>query len=284
MASDPAFYKAFDEIGVSCVQHAGPNWNGEWRERIRKTPRPLPDDRGMMRQFAVAIAYSQGARSSSVRHLIREPVFAEAFIGFDPGRLARRSPEVILRRYWNRLGYIRFKGKVTRIVGCAKVLNRISRDHGSFASFLRSFRIPRRLRAPDDIERYWERFDLLQVDLREREMPFFRSTTSLLQLLLDLDYDSVKPDLIVMRLARRIGMVERELGEKHIRNVARRVQEFAVARGIRAQAVDLQMLAFGGQTGSRELLRTRFCPASDPCSHPECPVGAIGLCKAAHST
>ena len=34
-------------------------------------------------------------------------------------------------------------------------------------------------------------------------MPFFRSTTSLLQLLLDLDYDSIKPDLIVIVSSRQ---------------------------------------------------------------------------------
>lgn len=114
-------------------------------------------------------------------------------------------------------------------------------------------------------------------------MPFFRSTTSLLQLLLDLDYDSVKPDLIVMRLARRIGMTDRELGDRHLRKVAREVQLYAVNRGVRAQAVDLEMLAFGGQTGSRTLLNKRFCPPSDPCRNHTCALGRKGLCKASQS-
>lgn len=236
-----------------------------------------------MRRFVVAIAYSQGARSSIVRDLVEQPFFREAFADFDPVRLSRKQPKAILRRYWDRLGHIRFKGKIGRIVECAKVLNRVSREFGSFAAYLSSFRIPRRLRAQEDIDQFWERFDLLRRDLADRKMPFFRSTTSLLQLLLDLDYDSVKPDLIVMRLARRIGMVEREVGDKHLRAAARKTQEYAVSRGIRAQAVDLQMLAYGGQTGARQLLKTRFCPASDPCTNRECVVGRNGLCNAVAS-
>ena len=276
-------WEALDLIGESCSSHAGPDWHIEWRQRSRKSPLPLPDDQGMLWHFAVAIAFSQGARSSSVRYLVREPVFAEAFSDFEPGRLARKNPEVILRRYWFRLGHMRYKTKVRSIVGCAKVLNKISKEFGSFALYLKSFRVPRRLRSARDLERFWEHFDHLLADLREREMPFFRSTTSLLQLLLDLDYDSVKPDLIVMRLARRIGMVERETGDKHLRLVARKVQQYALTRDVRAQAVDLQLLAFGGQTGSRELLNTRFCPASDPCSNSNCAVGKKKLCNAVHS-
>ena len=75
-------------------------------------------------------------------------------------------------------------------------------------------------------------------------------------------------------------MVEKETGDRQLRLVARGIQEYAVAREIRAQAVDLQLLAFGGQTGSRELLTQRFCPASDPCENRDCVIGRKGLCKA----
>ncbi|MEZ5325789.1 MAG: DNA-3-methyladenine glycosylase I [Verrucomicrobiales bacterium] len=273
-------YQALDLIGTACTQCGGKEWQAEWRSRTRMKPQPLPGDQDMMRHFAVAIAFSQGARSSVVRHLVREAVFAEAFADFEPARLARKQPEVILRRYWDRLGHMRFRGKIERIVECAKVLLGVQHEFGSFGAYLKSFRIPRRLCTTEDIDSFWERFDRLRADLRLRKMPFFQSTTSLLQLLLDLDYDSVKPDLIVMRLARRIGMVDRELGERQIRKAARSIQEYAVAQGIRAQAVDIQILAFGGQTGARELLTRRFCPASDPCHHNDCPVGNNGLCKA----
>ncbi|HIG29794.1 MAG TPA: hypothetical protein EYQ50_19145 [Verrucomicrobiales bacterium] len=280
MRRDPPFYSALDLIADCCSQSAGPDWKTEWRHRNRKTPQQLPSDRNMMRHFAVAIAYSQGARSSIVRQLVRDPVFEKAFVGFYPRLLARKNPNVILTNYWAVLSHIRFRSKVIQIVKCAKVLIEISHEFDGFSSYLKSFRIPRRLRLRKDIDIFWERFDHLQKDLHEREMPFFRSTTSLLQLLLDLDFDSVKPDLIVMRLARRIGIIECETGETQLRMAVRKIQEFSVLRKIRAPVIDLQILAFGGQTGSRELLENRFCPSSDPCINTDCPVGNSNFCKA----
>jgi len=274
---------ALDLVAEACAASGTPEWKQEWRDRTRKSPRRLPDDLALMRRMAVAIAYSQGSRSSVIRDLVREPVFAEAFAQFDPGRLARKKPATIRRLHWHELSSLRFRSKIDRIVACASVLNGISREFGSFADYLLSFEIPRRLRTPSEVDQFWSAFDRLRADLRGREMPFFRSTTSLLQLLLDLDYDSVKPDLIVMRLARRIGMTDRELGEKHLRAVAREVQDYAIRRGVRAQAVDLEMLALGGQTGARLLLSERFCPPSDPCRHTSCSLGRKGLCKASQS-
>ena len=77
-------------------------------------------------------------------------------------------------------------------------------------------------------------------------MPFFRHTTSLLQLLLDLDHDAIKPDLIVMRLCRRLGIASKEVGDKHFRHAVRFLQEYTVQRKISARALDWALLAFGG--------------------------------------
>ena len=233
-----------------------------------------------MRRLCVAIAYSQGARSSMISGLIETPAFKEAFAGFDPAALARRDPARILATYWTRLGHFRFRGKIPRIVQCARVLNGIIRDYGSFAAYLEGFQIPHRIRNATHLDQFWQCFNALQSDLRRREMPFFRSTTSLLQLLLDLDYDSVKPDLIVMRLARRIGIVDRETGERAFRQCVRFLHEYSISKSCRAAELDLALLAFGGQTGAGQLLTQRFCPASDPCHHATCVVGANHLCNA----
>ena len=233
-----------------------------------------------MRRICVAIAYSQGSRSSLIGELIETPVFKEAFAGFDLAALARRDPERILATYWTRLGHFRFRSKIPRIVQCARVLNSIIRDHGSFAAYLEGFQIPRRIRIGQHLDQFWRQFDVLQRDLRRREMPFFRSTTSLLQLLLDLDYDSVKPDLIVMRLARRIGIVDRETGERAFRQCVRFLQEYSITNSCRAAELDLALLAFGGQSGAVQLLTQKFCPPTDPCHHATCVVGANHLCAA----
>ena len=72
--SEPVFYSALDQLGEACELSAGPDWSDELKNRSRKTPRRLPDDEGMMRHFAVAIAYSQGVRSSEIRKLVKERV------------------------------------------------------------------------------------------------------------------------------------------------------------------------------------------------------------------
>ena len=273
-------WRALDEIRPICEQVGTEQWRTELAPRLKSNSRRLPDDRGMMRIFAVAIAYSQNAQSKQVSVLIETDEFCQAFADFDPAKLAREKSSVILGRHWASLSSMRFRGKVERIVQCAQVLCGIQKKFGSFTLYLRSFKIPQRLLSGDDFDAFWERFDLLRADLWQREMPFFRSTTSLLQLLLDLDFDSVKPDLIVMRLARRIGLVEREKGEPHFRAATKGIQRYAIERGLRACSLDLVMLAFGGQTGMRDLLSQRFCPAVDPCRNAECSVGRKRLCSA----
>lgn len=272
--------KALALIRQECAAHATPVWESEVALRRARKPVPIPGDREIMRRICVAIAYSQGARSAQIEKLITTPVFKEAFAGFDPSALARRDPSRILDRYWSRLGHLRFKGKVHRIVQCAQALNGIAHDHGSFASYLESFQIPRRIRSEADLDQFWNKFDELRSDLHRRQMPFFRSTTSLLQLLLDLDFDSVKPDLIVMRLARRVGIVDRETGDRALRQCVRSLQAYSFAHSCRAAELDLALLAFGGQTGAGRLLSQRFCPPSDPCDHRACSLGRNWLCMA----
>jgi len=267
-------------IQKHCNDSATPGWHDEIARRSRRRCQPLPDDCEIMRRICVAIAYSQGSRSSLIGELVETPLFVEAFAGFDHAVLALRDPDIILARYWRRIGHFRFRSKIPRIIQCARALNGIIRDCGSFSDYLEGFEIPRRIRNARHLEQFWQRFNALQSDLQRREMPFFRSTTSLLQLLLDLDYDAVKPDLIIMRLARRIGVVDRETGERAFRQCVRFLQEYSITNHRRAAELDLAMLAFGGQSGARQLLTQKFCPASGPCHHAACLVGANRLCSA----
>ena len=272
--------RALGLIRNRCESAAAPAWAQSVAERRSHTPAKLPSDRELMRRICIAIAYSQGARSAQIEPLIATAVFKHAFAGFDPNLLARREPRLILKQYWPQLGHFRFKGKIRCIVQCAHVLNGIVRDCASFAAYLKSFQIPRRIRSAADLDRFWQRFDELQRDLKRRRMPFFSRTTSLLQLLLDLDYDSVKPDLIVMRLARRIGIVEREAGDPAFRQCVRFLQAYSIGKSCRASELDLALLAFGGQTGAGQLLTQKFCPPSDPCRNTSCPLWQNRLCTA----
>jgi 3-methyladenine DNA glycosylase Tag len=278
MAPNEKKWVTLDTLLMLCDRHGTRRWTKETFRRARP-PNRLLSDIEMMKIIATAIAYSQGARSQQVFDLIQSGVFGSAFAGFDAARLSRLDPEVIIQRHWRDLGCVRFKGKVRRIVECAQTLKKIAADFGSFARYLASFDIPRSIRTKVDVELFWKNFDSLRHDLYERKMPFFSSTTSLLQLLLDLGYDPVKPDLIVMRFARRIGLVEKETGDANLRSVVRQTQAYALDRGLRTSVVDLAILAFGGQTGARGLLRQRFCPPSDPCRHQSCDLGQKSVCN-----
>ncbi len=162
---------------------------------------------------------------------------------------------------------------------CEKTLNQVEGEFGTFESYLKTFAIPRPLHSRVDIDQFWVGFDSLLKDLRRRNMPFFRSTTSLLQILLDLDYDSVKPDLIIMRLVRRLGIVSKETGDKNFREAVRLLQEYAVDRKIRVSAVDWYLLAYGGQTEACRSLAVRFCPGSGSCSNRLCKLGRQNRCS-----
>ena len=267
-------------LAEACSQAKTSEYTKQLRERSTKQPKKLPDDQGMMRHVCIAIAYSQNTQSKRIGELIETQAFRSAFKDFDPTKLSRANPVSILSKYWHKLSAMRFKNKIERIVACAKVIKSVSKEYGSFASYLNAWSIPRRIRRKSDFNAFWEGFDKLQLDLTVRKMPFFQSTTSLLQLLLDLDYDSAKPDLVVMRLGRRLGMVEKETGDKHFRALTQQIQLYAVKSGVRPPAIDLMMLAFGGQTGARDLLTEYYCPSKDPCRHSTCPLGQMLLCGA----
>ena len=272
--------RALDLLRRQCHACAAPGWHQEMSCRTQRKLRPIPTDHKIMRHICIAIAYSQGARSAQISLLIETPVFSSAFAGFDPIALAERNPNDILKKYWMRLGHFRFKSKIRQIVQCARALNGIIRDHGSFARYIKKFQIPQRIRTSKGLDQFWWQFDVLQEDLQRCEMPFFPATTSLLQLLLDLDFDSVKPDLIIMRLARRLGIVKRETGDRSLRQCVRFLQEYSIKNSCRAAELDWVMLAFGGQSGASRSLIQRFCPASDPCDHPTCFLGVNHLCEA----
>jgi len=270
---------ALDEIRQSCLEHATPDFRNWLRHRSRRHPVRLPSTKSAMRMVGHAIAYSQGARSIAVGDLLASGTLDQAFSKFDPEKLARRSAPTLIRHHWGALGAIRFKGKVDSILRAAKVLNRIAREHRSFSSYLRRFGIPRRIRNQCDIDVFWHTFDDFQKDMKARGMPFFNKTTSLLQLLLDLDYDSIKPDLIVMRLSRRIGLVEKETGDRYLREAVWSLQVYGVLRGVRPAAMDWYLLTFGGQTGAAQTLNRRFCPGPNLCRLDDCRVGCRGLCS-----
>ena len=213
--------------------------------------RPIPSGDNVMERFAVAIAYSQGAPSDMVGKLLKTDHLRSALHDYSVAKLADESFTRLLRRCWIKpITCIRFRGKFRSMIQCARVLRDIEKEHSNFAKYLRSFRVPRRIDSSADIDAFWQAFNALQRDLKARQVPFFANTTSLLQLLLDLDHDALKPDLIVMRVAKQWGIVSRETGNPAFRQAVRAFQEYGVARRRRPLAVDWVVLTHGKQKGA----------------------------------
>jgi len=253
-------YSNLDRIISHCKTSGKEEWQKEYSRRVNPVKSQIPTDEVIMQRFCIAIAYSQGSRSKLINALIKTKVFNEAFMEFDFKKLAKADPETILEKHWGNLRIMRFRSKIEKIVQCAQFLVKVSQKYGSFAKFLGTFKIPRKIDSDKKIELFWKGFDSLQKELNHQSVPFFRHTTSLLQLLLDLDFDSVKPDLIIMRLCKKLGIVEKELGDKHFRRCVRFLQEYAVSRKTSALSVDFALLAFGGQTWAGSLLKKPVTP------------------------
>ena len=56
-------WRALDEIRLTCEQSGTEHWRNELNTRPRTFPRSLPDERGIVGVFAVAIAISRNART-----------------------------------------------------------------------------------------------------------------------------------------------------------------------------------------------------------------------------
>jgi hypothetical protein len=71
-------------------------------------------------------------------------------------------------------------------------------------------------------------------------------------------YDCVKPDLVVMKVAKKLNIVDNETGDKNLRKTVRFIQEYSVDRKIRPSIIDLYFLIDEGQMGAKKFVRQDF--------------------------
>ena len=237
-----------------------PEFSQERRKRKKRTRASLKSDRDVLRKFAELIASSQNARSASVNDMLSKGKFEEAFCGFEVRKVRTLEPADVENTYWHAISAIRFKRKIGAIINSAKLLPSIQTEYGSFTGLIERTEIPARLRSVDDVEKFWQGFDCLLRILKEKKMPFFGRTTSLLHFLLSVGYDCAKPDKIVMKVAKEGDMIPSETGEQNMRKVVRNIQLYCVDRQIRPSVVDLYFLIYGKQTAFRQFVYPWFYP------------------------
>ena len=152
--------------------------------------------------------------------------------------------------------FIRFKRKVKSIIDCAKSFELIHDKYGSFKTLLSD--IPKGLKSKTDVESFWKGFNDLKKIMGDVKMPFFRSSTSLLHLLLHIGFPCIKPDLIVMRVAKKIGIVDFEKGERNLLQSVKVIQLYSVDKDIKPSIVDLYLLIYGGQRWAMQFVTKSF--------------------------
>jgi hypothetical protein len=214
---------------------------------LRSVPKTIRDNE-VLREMAVVITFSQQAKDKLVGPMIDRGDLDRAFCGFDVNTVAQLDPAQVVRDHWHNLSVIRYKKKIKAIVGCAQKLIETRRYYGSFAHMIGSIDIPARLNTLADVDLFWTKFSLLQSKMREAQFPYFQRTTSLLHLLLDFGFPCVKPDSVVLQVARDIGI------EGDIISVVTQIQRYSVSRNTPPAVMDFYFLAYGGQTWAEQFL------------------------------
>ena len=204
--------------------------------------------------FTTLIAFSQNANSRLVEQIINTGIFKEIFANFDINKIIKMNPCDLADKYWDKIGGIRQQAKLFHIVSLARRINSI----GSFNKLLLKTDIPREIKNESDIENFWTGFTKLKKIMEENKIPFFRSTTSLLHFLLHVGYDCIKPDLVVMKVAKKIGIVEKESGDKNLIRTVRTIQEYSIYKNLRPSIVDFYFLIDEGQFGTRKFVKKDF--------------------------
>lgn len=223
----------------------------EKNRRQNKNVSEFKSDNEILKTFAHLIAYSQNANSELVEQILKSGKFDQAFENFEVDKVVEINPCDIVETSWENIKGIRQQAKLFHIVMLARKMKKI----GSLKKLLNEINIPKEIKSELDIVNFWNGFDELQKTLKNYKIPFFQSTTSLLHFLLDSGYDCVKPDLVVMKVAKKLKIVTNETGDLNFKKVVKTIQEYALNRNLRPTIVDFYFLIDEGQRGAKKYLK-----------------------------
>ena len=231
-----------------------PAFSFEKDRRQNKIVSPFLNDNEILKTFSHLIAFSQNSNSEIVEKLLESGKFDKAFEYFNINKVVNLNPCEIADNHWSSIKGIRQQAKLFHIVSLARKIKNI----GSFTDILNKTNIPSTLKTPKDIDNFWLGFDKLLATMKLNKIPFFQSTTSLLHFLLAIGYDCVKPDLVVMKVAKKLNIVDNKTSNKNFRKTVRFIQEYSVDRRIRPSIVDFYFLIEEGQMGAKKFVSPGF--------------------------
>nr|WP_321378781.1 hypothetical protein [uncultured Bacteroides sp.] len=231
-----------------------PLFSEEKSKREDKSVSPLLDDNEILRTLSHLIAYSQFSDSEIVERLLKSGKYDNVFDNFNIERVVKMNPCDIVDNHWESLKGIRQQTKLFHIVSLARKIKQI----GSFAIILNGMNIPKTIKSGNDIKDFWIGFDKLLATLKDNKIPLLQSTIPLLHFLLDIGYDCVKPDLGIMKVAKKLEIVDYVTGDKNFRQTVRIIQEYSLSRQIRPSIVDFYFLISEKQSGARKFVSEEF--------------------------
>jgi hypothetical protein len=244
-------FNCIDEIieGISNFK-SEPLFSQELNRRISNIVVQNLDDQEILKAFAYLIAYSQNSNSELVERLINNGSLDGAFEEFTIDKVAKLNPCDIADEHWDSLKGMRQQAKLFHIVSLARKIKKM----GSIRRLIAKCQFPPQIKSENEIEIFWNSFNHLQSEFKKNKISFFQSTTSLLHFLLETGHDCIKPDLVVLRVARKLNIIDNENSDENLRKVAKTVQLYSVSRKIRPPAVDLFFLINEGQRGARKFV------------------------------
>ncbi len=231
-----------------------PIFSEEKSRRQNKTVSTLLDDSEILRILSHLIAFSQNSNSEIVEQVIKSGNFDKAFEDFKIDEVVKLNPCNIADEHWISIKGIRQQAKIFHIISLARKINKI----GSFSDILNQTNIPTTIKTENDIQKFWVEFDNLLATLKNYKIPFFQSTTSLLHFLLVSGYDCIKPDLVVMKVAKKLNIVDNIKGDINFRKTVRFIQEYSVDRKFRPSIIDFYFLIDEGQMGAKKFVNLNF--------------------------
>lgn len=227
----------------------------------------LEENNNLLRVMAKLIAYSNNAPSDKVEDLLKSDRLDKVFHNFDPTRVAIEDPESLILKEWHNLKAIRFKKKLKYIIICAKLLLLNDSKGNKIDFFYQKYHLPTALNTKSDIDLFWKIFEVILEKYKKESMPYFNNHTSLLHLLLHIGYPCVKPDLIVMKVAASLGIIESKINHNSYNNqerisVVKTIQNYCLLRDIKPAVMDFYTLIYGGQKGAMRYVDHKFIPLS----------------------
>jgi hypothetical protein len=230
-----------------------PAFDTEYRRRQSLSVPELATNNIVLRNLAHIIAFAH-ADSERVKAMVDSGVYADVWHNFDVATVSKLNPCDVAEEHWGKLSATMSRAKTFYIVSAARTLQKL----GPFAHEIDNCNIPKRVQSGTQLDEFWKGFRALQRRMKELDIPYLKSTTSLLHLLLHLGYDCIKPDVIVMRTAERLKIVSDTKKDSSLKKVAKLLQEYSISREIRPSIVDMYFLIQEGQSEAKGWVMTDF--------------------------